>query len=301
MNRLRLYAQLVRLPNLATALADICLAALALAWQPAGRVVDGFPFGIFVLLLVSSACLYMAGMVWNDYFDVDQDRRERPFRPIPLGKVTLREAAGLGAGLMLMGVALTIPVGGPSVWLAIALVVAILAYDRGLKRTWAGPVGMGLCRFLNVLLGLSLAGTLAMPWAIHLAGVVGLYIVGVTWFARTEARESNQTALQGAAAVMLAALVLALPLPVRTEQTTSSPLFPYLLVALGFLIGLPVSQAIASPTPSKVQTAVKRCLMGLVILDAVLATALAGTVGLVILALLVPVVVLNRQKWLYAT
>ena len=79
MNRLRVYAQLVRLPNLPSALADVCLAAFALAAQPAvGRLVDGFPFGTFVLLLLSSACLYSSGMVWNDYFDLEQDRRERP-------------------------------------------------------------------------------------------------------------------------------------------------------------------------------------------------------------------------------
>src|SRR5262249_14270416 len=170
-----------------------------------------------------------------------------------------------------------------------------------LKRTWAGPIGMGLCRFLNVLLGVSLAGALAVSWALHLAMGGGLYIVGVTWFARTEARQSSQSALQGAAALLVASLILALPLPVRGEKATWSVLFPYLLVALGFLIGLPVSRAIASPTPSQVQAAVKRCLLGLILLDAVLATALAGAAGLLILVLLVPALALNWQKWLYAT
>ena len=52
---------------------------------------------------------------------------------------------------------------------------------------------MGLCRFLNVLLGL----TVAPPgfWlAAHLALVVGLYVVGVTWFARTEASRVSPAA-----------------------------------------------------------------------------------------------------------
>src|SRR5437588_380052 len=280
MNRLRVYAQLVRLPNLPTALADVCLAALALAGQPpAGRLADGFPWGVLALLLLSSGLLYSSGMVWNDYFDQEQDRRERPFRPLPSGRARPGEAARLAAGLMAAGVACAFAAGRVSLWLALALVAAILAYDAWLKRTWAGPVGMGLCRFLNVLLGVSLAGTLAVPWALHLAAVVGLYIVGVTWFARTEARQSSQPALRGAAAVLLASLILALPLPVRGERAAASVLFPYLLVALGFLIGLPVSQAIVSPTPSHVQAAVKRCLLGLILLDAVLATALAGAAG----------------------
>ena len=59
-------------------------------------------------------------------------------------------------------------------------------------ETPLGPAAMGLCRFLNVLLGLSLAGTLAVPGGLHLAAVVGLYVAGVTWFAHAEARESRQ-------------------------------------------------------------------------------------------------------------
>src|SRR5205814_1426336 len=96
---------------------------------------------------------------------------------------------------------------------AIAMIGAILLYDGWLKRTWMGPVSMGACRFLNVMLGLAVSGTLAWPAGAHLALIVGLYIVGVTWFARTEARMSNRATLTAAAAVILAALALALPLP----------------------------------------------------------------------------------------
>lgn len=308
MNHLRPYAQLIRLPNLPTALADICLAALALLVQPqpgtrpaAAYFADGFPLLRFVLLLLASACLYSAGMVWNDYFDQDQDRRERPFRPLPSGRVTPRDAARLGCGLLLAGVLLAWLVHRTAFVVALFLVTAILLYDRWLKRSWLGPLGMGACRFLNVLLGLSLAGEIPWPWGVHLAMVVGLYIVGVTWLARTEARMSQQAALQGAALVLLASLLLALPLPVQAEPAGASPLFPYLLVLLGFAIGAPVSQAIRRPTPDRVQAAVGRCLLCLVLLDTVLATALAGTVGLVLLVLLIPIVLLKRMPWLYAT
>jgi 4-hydroxybenzoate polyprenyltransferase len=143
-------------------------------------------------------------------------------------------------------------------------------------------------------------GALGWPWGAHLALVVGLYIVGVTWFARTEARQSNQAHLRGAAAIMLASLVLALPLPTPAEDK-SSPLFPYLLVGLAFLIGLPVTRAIAAPTPGHVQAAVGGCLRGLILLDAVLATALAGASGLFILVLMLPALYLRRWTWLYAT
>jgi 4-hydroxybenzoate polyprenyltransferase len=297
---LKPYAQLVRLPNVFTAFADICLGALAAHIMPE----KWLPF---LLLLLASGCLYCAGMVWNDFFDIDQDRKERPFRPIPSGRVPRERAGRLGAGLLLMGVGLATLAGvSVSEWnwlpatLALALVAAILLYDAWLKRTWAGPLGMGSCRFLNVLLGLSIAPDGATPWSFHLAAVVGLYIVGVTWFARTEARLSKQSTLAGAALVMLAALLLALPLPLWLQPPeTSSPLFPYLLAGLGLFVGIPAGEAVARPAPAPVQAAVKRAVMGLVVLDAALATALAGAQGLAILLLLVPALYLGR--WLYST
>jgi len=298
--KLKPYAQLMRLPNVFTAFADICMGALAAHILPDKWLA-------FVLLLLSSGCLYCAGMVWNDFFDIDQDRKERPFRPIPSGRVPRERAGRLGAGLLLMGIGLATLAGvSASDWnwqplaVALALVVAILLYDAWLKRTWAGPLGMGSCRFLNVLLGVTVAADGAAPWSVHAAAVVGLYIVGVTWFARTEARASKQSTLSAAALVMLAALLLALPLPLWLQPPdSSSPLFPYLLVALGLFVGIPASEALARPAPAQVQVAVKRAIMGLVLLDAVMATALAGTIGLVILILLVPAMYLGR--WIYST
>jgi len=112
--------------------------------------------------------------------------------------------------------------------------------------------------------------------------------------------------LLGAAAVIGFSLMMASPLPVlplpeMPPADASSPLFPYLLVGLGFFIGFPIAAAIRTPTPGRVQSAVKRCLMGLILLDAVLAAALGGTVALILLLLLAPSVYLNRRRWLYAT
>src|SRR4029079_14673709 len=119
----------------------------------------------------------------------------RPDRPLASGQVSPREAALLAAALFLGGVALAWlaglapqpPAVGSGV-IALVLVPAILLYDAWLKRTPLGPLGMGACRFLNVLLGLSGAGKPLTGAGIHLAFAVGLYIVGVTWLARTEAR-----------------------------------------------------------------------------------------------------------------
>src|SRR5262245_23132332 len=96
-HRLLAYAQLVRLPNAFTAMADICLGAVALGALP------GYLLSLICLLL-ASVSLYSAGMVWNDYFDFEQDLRERPFRPLPSGRVSKRTAVTLGCILLAGGV-----------------------------------------------------------------------------------------------------------------------------------------------------------------------------------------------------
>jgi 4-hydroxybenzoate polyprenyltransferase len=309
MNRLRDYAQLVRLPNVFTAFADIGLGILA-TWQLLPDALQKGWIWSALCLLAASGCLYCGGMVFNDVFDLEQDKRERPFRPIPSGCVSRFTATLFGVVLLVAGIGFALLAGRrddhwerSSSYVACILAACILLYDGWLKKFWAGPLGMGACRFLNVLLGLSLAPNLGWPWGVHLALVVGVYVVGVTWFARTEAQISNRSALAGAAGVMAVGLILALAAPVIVAEFHLGPhpsaLFPYLLIGLGFLIGFPISRAISRPTASHVQKAVKQAIMGLVILDATLASAIAGIGGLVILLLLLPALYLGR--WIYST
>jgi 4-hydroxybenzoate polyprenyltransferase len=254
-----------------------------------------------ILLLLASGCFYTAGMVWNDYFDLNEDRRDRPFRPLASGRMSVRAAVIIGTVLLAGGWACAAITGRMGAIVGLALVAAILAYDARIKRTSAGPLGMAVCRFLNVLLGLSLADNATMPLTtqLHLALTVGVYIVGVTWFARTEEKRSDPKVLARAALVMLAAALLALAVATRVPPGTASPLFPYLLVAAGFWIGGPILAAVRKPTPERVQAGVRRSIFGLVVLDALLASVFVGTWGLLLVLLLPPALLLG--KWVYST
>jgi 4-hydroxybenzoate polyprenyltransferase len=300
-SRLLAFAQLLRLPNVFTAFADICMAACAAGY------ITSRP-GSFALMLLGSGCLYLGGMVWNDFFDRKEDAKTQPHRPIPSGRVSKNEALVLGLTLILvggmgMGAAIgngrTSEVGPGWMLLPAGLVLAILLYDGWLKRTVVGPVAMGLCRFLNVLIGLCATGAVPEWLRIHLAGVVGLYIVGVTWFARTEETESRRWQLIAAAGVMAAAVFLAVAIPVHLDEGRVPFYYPYLLAGFVLFVGFPIDTAIREPTPNRVQMAVKRCIFGLVILDAVLATAFVGWPGLLIGLLLLPAAWLG--KWVYST
>jgi 4-hydroxybenzoate polyprenyltransferase len=296
--RILAYAQLLRLPNVFTAMADVLMAASA-----AGYVLKLPVAG----MLLGTGCLYLAGMVWNDIFDRHEDARTRPFRPIPSNRVPLRNAVGLGVLLIVVGwIAMSFGLGqGP--WREYAailpgiLVAAILLYDAWLKHTVVGPVAMGACRFLNILLcyfaGSGHGHPPELAW--HLAAVIGVYIVGVTWFARTEEGTSQKAQLLPAAGVMAGALLLAVALPMHLPPESSPVYFPYLLAAYGLSLARPISSAIRQPLPKNVQNAVKASILGLILFDAVLATAFVGWPGLLLVLLLIPARRLGQ--WVYST
>jgi 4-hydroxybenzoate polyprenyltransferase len=141
----RALAELVRLPSALTVPGD-CLTGAAAAGAPRT--------GRRLLLPVSSACLYWAGMALNDWADRELDARERPERPIPSGRVANGAALGVAAGLTASGVGLAAAAAGrAAVPPAAALAAAIWCYDLVAKDGPAGPAVMALCRGLDVLLG----------------------------------------------------------------------------------------------------------------------------------------------------
>ena len=95
-------ARLLRLPNVFTAFADIALGLCATAALSPATVDDTFGWKA-ALLVLASGLLYMAGMVWNDYFDLAEDKRDRPFRPLPSGRVSVRAAVIIGLLLLAGG------------------------------------------------------------------------------------------------------------------------------------------------------------------------------------------------------
>jgi len=305
------YLRLVRLPNVFTALADVTMGFLCV--QHTLR-----PYRVFLPLAAASALLYSAGMVLNDLWDVDLDRHQRPERPLPSGRITLATARRLGWTLLVGGVLCGWLAGllswGETVFpwrsgiVATLLACAIVAYDARLKRTLAGPLAMGACRALNVLLGMSAlaawSGTPSLagfgpPHALT-AGGIGLYIVGVTWFARREAEQSRRGSLLGATLVLLSGIFLLALLyaqwPPTFPRTIASPAMWYLLLGmLAFVIARRCGLAILDPSPHRVQTAVRHCIWSLIVLDASVALLVSSTAwSLVVLAYLIPTIALGR-------
>lgn len=296
------WLQLLRLPNVFTAAADVMMGYLVTHHELQ-------PYLHFGLLVAASCLLYLSGMVLNDVFDAEVDARERPERPIPSGRVSLKAASALGWAMLAAGVVLAWIVSYiANDWrpgaIASLLAGCIAMYDSALKRSRFAPLLMGECRFLNVLLGMSL---MLVPWGkaeLLIAAGIGIYIVGVTVFARTDARVSARSRLTSGLVVLLAGMALLAAVPWLTAYRPPLEVPPngwYLLwVALALITARRCIMAIFEPTPPRVQAAVRHCVLSIIVLDAAVCVGYAGPYwGFVVLALLFPTMLLT--PWLNAT
>jgi 4-hydroxybenzoate polyprenyltransferase len=215
--------RLCRIPNVFTAFANVIAGTLL---ARGGRFEPGD-----VRLVLASGLLYCSGMVLNDYFDREIDARERPERPIPSGAVSARTAATLGFAMMAAGVALCATVSRTSFQLGLGLAAAILVYDAITKGTRLGPLAMGSCRFLNVLLGLS-AGSAWSRWMWVAPLTMGAYTAIITYLARDEVGGSSRARARNGV-TMMAVLVVACCIGLATVAPARG--FPGCLGAIALL------------------------------------------------------------------
>lgn len=264
--------RLLRFPALFTTFPDV-LAGYAIVRQ--GEIVTHE----LTWLLVASGLLYLAGMVLNDVFDVEQDRRERPSRPIPAGAISRRSAAILGGGLLLGGVAAAALVNVSAVVVALLLATMILAYDAGGKRTLFGPFLMGCCRALNLLLGAVCTGmpfdpTFMVVWV--MAGLIGLYVMGITLFARSEAVESPRADMWSGALLMYAALIGWGMASAANSPESASFKVLLILFLIAFHLTRRIRLAMRTGEPQSVQQAVRLMLLTIPMLEALAIVAHGG-------------------------
>ncbi len=290
--------QLLRIGNAPTAASNV-IAGFLIAqgdWQP---------WGMLAGLVLASVLLYEAGMVLNDVYDAETDAIERPERPIPAGKISRRAAMIVGWALLALGLLAAGAVSlcqHSSVPIAVGLVLAmaIVGYDLGLKNTALGPWTMGACRWLNVLLGASAASSFCLA-AWGYAGMVGLYTVGISYFARSENEKQktsghvlgNRFVTAATAGLLFFPLLLDTPLATPGKNIWHSMFwgFCWLIVAV-LLVAIPK----AAEKPTAFRQRVTRLLQGFILLDALVVFAAAGRApALFILALLLPTRIASRH------
>lgn len=142
------YLLLIRAPNLFTVPSNI------LSGYFATTLLSDANFTQLLLLIFSSIFLYVAGIILNDCFDINVDRKERPNRPLASGQITKRSALLIATSSIVAGNVLSWSVSWNSFIISFCLTIVVFIYNYWLKRNRAGnPLTMGSARFLNVLLG----------------------------------------------------------------------------------------------------------------------------------------------------
>ena len=288
--------QLVRIPTVFTAMADIFLGFLLT--RPSLAPVDTFAF-----LLAASVCIYWTGMILNDYFDRDVDSQERPGRPIPSGRIPAGSALKLGVMLNVAGLGLAACAGQLSLQIALLLTLCVWLYDGVLKKTPLAPLLMGSCRLFNVLLGASASPTGAMWWCprMHVAIGLGIYVCGLTWFARQEAKTSARPQLISASFVINAGLATLFGFVHTAPDNSQRETAMFVLAVISVTIVRRLLRAISQPEPARVQTAIKMMLLSLIMLDATLVLFATGTPALAIAVALLMVPAFLLARWIPMT
>ena len=310
------WLHLFRIANIGTAISNVLMGYLVVAttWYPPPSV---------ALAVLASCLLYSAGMVLNDVFDYRRDQQQRPNRPLPSQQISLRAARRCGFGMLIAGVAIAfVPLVPLSTGLvAMMLAISILLYDAWFKQTLAGPWIMGVCRALNVLLGMTSAG-LQLPQvatgqvdAPVLSGVhvlifcgMGVYVAGITLFAKTETRDSRADQLMlGFGAMLTGALMLgygSIRLVVAHQNVSSNLriLLPLLLLLVLLPVCRRVIDGISNRRPASVQRAVGIGLTTIIMIDAVVCLAAQpadSRYAIAVAVLLVPTLII--RQWVRQT
>jgi hypothetical protein len=192
-----------------------------------------------------------------------EDARGRRERAIPSGPVSHEAAAAVGTAVLLAGVAAPRAAGARRTGPALAALVA--AYDFDLKHSAAlGPVAMGLCRSLSLLMGAeAAAGARGVRDAGEAALLLGAYVAGLTLLARGETGGPRRREVEGGAALALTALLAAtLHGGARTVPWAAT---------VAALAGPAVARAVRHPGPATVGPAVGAMIRAIPALDGVLA------------------------------
>jgi 4-hydroxybenzoate polyprenyltransferase len=175
---------------------------------------------------------------------------------------------------------------------------------------------MGSCRTLNILMAMSCAGLSVdragqggldgAQWTV--AAAFGIYIAGVTWFARDEAGTSQRGFMIGGLLVIITGLSLLATFPQKGAFAQGRSLvldpawiWPLLVLLLGFTIVRRCMLGIATMEPASIQAAVKQCILSLIVLDAAVCLSVRSPVwwAIGIVSLLVPALAVGR--YFYST
>lgn len=231
----------------------------AAAWVLTGGRIDQLAL---LYLCVAGSLVYLAGTILNDAFDTKFDAEHRKERPIPSGRISLRNTWILGGACLVLGVTTFLLTTRADPVFVLVLAVAVVVYDATHKRSLAGPWVMGSCRLLLYLVAATAAPNgHDLANALVIGAGAGAYVVGLSYVAQGEAT--------GAKLHRWPLLLLSAPVLVGLYAVLKRPApFPFAaLFIFSVWIGIALAVLTDKAKAGRVGKAVGMLLAGLILFD----------------------------------
>ncbi len=173
---MRPYASLIRLDRPI----GVWLLFWPCAWSMALAAPRGGEWWLLLWFALGAFAMRSAGCVWNDVIDRDPDARvdRTRLRPLASGRVSLRGAIALLAGMSLVGLAVLLRLERTAQLVALASLAPVAAYPFMERITWWAQAWLGLVFSWGALVGWpAVTGRIETPALLLYAGSI-FWVIG---------------------------------------------------------------------------------------------------------------------------
>jgi len=274
------YLQLVRLPGIFTAFSNVLIGYFF-----------SFSFNSEILflpyLLATSGLLFCSGMIFNDYFDYNLDKKQRSFRPLTSGTISKQNALLLGSIFIISANIFACFVGFDTLIVSLILSFSILFYNLKLKSiSFFGILNLSVIRMLNILLGFSIIG-ISFEFFQYLLPI-GIFVFGISILAKNEIKSNVITFKK------LNKIIIAITIVIIFILVIKNFLFESLL-----FLGLFSFLSMYSLFFKKIQNQITFQLLLIILLDSVLISFFAPLQFSILVSLLIlPAYVISKKLYL---
>jgi hypothetical protein len=289
------YLILVRLPNLFTLPSNILVGFVIVSALTQTTYVQ-------VLLLVTISILhYCVGIILNDLCDFNIDKKERPYRPLPSGKISRKIAIALVTIFSFLALTLSLMVGIPTLVISSILFAIIFGYDKYLKNTWAGPFTIASARVTNIMLGVSvnINSASSNPQFVILTFVLTITLVYVSligYMSRFEIHGFSNNVKLFLTPAVIAMIISSIIL------FTLTGFFKYdslVILALFSFIMFVTFHKIHKKDSLGIQQIIQNMILSIIVLDSTFLSGIRGIeIGLIVLVLLAPMLVFAKKMYM---
>jgi 4-hydroxybenzoate polyprenyltransferase len=294
MGSIRDYLILIRIPNLFTTPSNVIVGFSQLV------LLNYANWPTLLILILTSLLLYTAGIVLNDYVDRQIDRRERPTRPLPSGRISTRSALIIVVVATLSSVLAAAYVSPFTLIIVLTIIGTIIAYDCWFKSSTFGHIVMALSRVFNIVLGFS---PLLLPHfsndndliriAVILASIF-IYVFTISYLSKFETGAPTKKINYTFVMLPISSIAVVLVLFTITGYFKLDLLFT-LPIFIGMLL-ITFGKKYLRLGANEAGQVVRNLVLSIIILDSLFVSGSIGLgYGLSLLLFLIPAIILSKR------